>query len=358
MMLARAYLVNRKMLQPSKTEEIRLRGLCLASVRNALAQPEVAVKDSTIIAVWLMGTHEVLQGTIKWPPDKDTSWCIQQMGLVSLITARGIDQFRTAQGRHIFWLCVESIQIYQNATSQPCSSSLLAWLHRLKRWKLNKSDNVALAGAFLSARVSELYPRMLEVIFSDDPDFAAAAIPSLVSEMDAIEEDYIVCDKLAMDPELLPRARTQYKLPVCRMKLHNFLVYCINLALQANDFSTSLPEQELRSRRHRSMMLIQDISEKLLETAPPTAMYQGSKQALGREWTKTMAMMYPFASICHMKTPRHEQRIRARDVLKFIGQKCGILQALRPSMGTRMPERASRGMPNETVVGEDGIQLT
>ncbi|KAL5596649.1 hypothetical protein BROUX41_006655 [Berkeleyomyces rouxiae] len=358
LMLARAYLVNRRMLQASKVEENRIRGICLASVRSALANPTMATKDATIMAVWLLGTYEVLQGSIKWPPDKANSWGIHQTGLVSLITARGIDQFKTAQGRQIFWLCVESVQIYHNATSQPCSASLLAWLHRLKRWKLSKAENLVLAGAFLSARVSELYPHMREVVFSNSPEFAAAAIPALVAETNSIEQEYAAWAELALDPDLLAQARSQYKLPVCRMKLHNFLVYCINLGLQAGNFSQSLPEAELRSQRHQSMMLIQDIAEQLLETAPPTAITRSNEQALGHEWTKKMAMMYPFASICHMQTPRLEQRVRAREVLKFIGRECGILQALRPSMGTQMPERASRGMPDVKLVGEEGIPLT
>lgn len=57
--LAKAYITNMSESSPKRAEHLQTYGRALRATNIALQDPLERVKDSTIIAVWLLGVHEV-----------------------------------------------------------------------------------------------------------------------------------------------------------------------------------------------------------------------------------------------------------------------------------------------------------
>jgi hypothetical protein len=58
--VAKAYITNLSHAVPDRNELVRIYGRALRSTNDALKDPQERVKDSTIIAVWLLAIHEVV----------------------------------------------------------------------------------------------------------------------------------------------------------------------------------------------------------------------------------------------------------------------------------------------------------
>lgn len=90
----------------------------LRLTNDALMDPEEAAKDSTLLAVLILGTYEMLVG-----PDPDTmhAWQRHMRGAAALASLRGPDQFRTKAGVRMFLMLCETLTIncVHEETSMP-----------------------------------------------------------------------------------------------------------------------------------------------------------------------------------------------------------------------------------------------
>jgi len=127
---AQAYLSNQTISPPNFKDRAHVYGKALRSTNQALEDPFEATKDTTVIAIFLLGVREVsssfnccnrfrhntdshMQVLVGAPKSQSfpgpEAWHVHSQGLTTLLRLRGRDQFVTRRGRNIFWLIYNAI---------------------------------------------------------------------------------------------------------------------------------------------------------------------------------------------------------------------------------------------------------
>lgn len=94
----------------------------LRLTNDALMDPKEAAKDSTLLAVLILGTYEMLVGP---NPDTMRAWQGHMRGAAALASLRGPDQFRTKPGIRMFLMLCETLTINCIHEDAPMPQSLL-----------------------------------------------------------------------------------------------------------------------------------------------------------------------------------------------------------------------------------------
>lgn len=94
---------NNELLDAARTNY----AVALSRTNQALASPEDAILDNTLIAVLLLGLFEAVMHVGRRSPD---SWTTHTMGSLSLMRLRGEKQFRTPLGRRLFMQATVNIR--------------------------------------------------------------------------------------------------------------------------------------------------------------------------------------------------------------------------------------------------------
>lgn len=114
----------------------------LRLTNDALMDPKEAIKDSTLLAVLILGTYEMLVGP---NPDTMSAWRGHMRGAAALASLRGPDQFRTKAGIRMFLMLCETLTINCVHEDEPMPQSLVELRNMLGTMStpLNSTWNMA-----------------------------------------------------------------------------------------------------------------------------------------------------------------------------------------------------------------------
>ncbi|CZR59963.1 uncharacterized protein PAC_09858 [Phialocephala subalpina] len=341
----KAYLTNLSRSPPDK-ELIHTYGRALWLTNAAVQDPVESVKDSTVIAVWLLGIHEV------W---RNSMLRLQITDGFRLLLIRP----KTAQLPHlkhitytpkVSHLCFvseartssqqEGVQTHCLVSNTDFPLQSLSWFELL-RPQLSEDERFLFAVSTYNYRISSLCMKIRPYFknLSTDPAPTLQAT-HIFAEVDRLQKEIQIWkDNVTIDPFNFASLHFYNSLRSAQLKLHYFEVLLINRI--DTQSMTDIP-----LRRKHTIRTIEILAEEILNEVPVTLGNRSARLIPGGGcWADGLRLMWPLLAVSWVPCVRRQQRVEARNVLQRIGRQTGIHFALDcdPPPGRFPQEEMARG---------------
>ncbi|KAK2767529.1 hypothetical protein FQN54_003686 [Arachnomyces sp. PD_36] len=108
-----AYMANAIRSVDSATNRLRAYTTALVAINSAIRDPQQYKSDDTLLGVWLLSLYELLLGAQE-STNSDveySGWDIHSRGMTELLRLRSAENFATRNGRNVFWIVFNTVQI-------------------------------------------------------------------------------------------------------------------------------------------------------------------------------------------------------------------------------------------------------
>ncbi|RFU34116.1 hypothetical protein B7463_g2194, partial [Scytalidium lignicola] len=357
-----AYIANSTQYPSHLPDQSKAYRTALNAVYSALSDPQRCKSDNTILGVWLLALYELLldarSGAKVGPPS--SGWDIHSRGMAELIRLRGPDRFTTREGRNLFWIVFNTVQIHSLVTGQESPKETPKLLREISKHCESVEYTLVRAGIF-SYHCNQLCSRIQRLINTGDLDHLLSNTPTILRDLDNVEKvTYPLPDDnpitaCVVEPPLAPypgpdhidlRFVGVYSFQCCfRMQLASQVLDFLHHASEA---PSCTPQQRLlfTQVRNRCIEDFRAVANKILfvlavtlEVDSPTLLEQlkGPKddknlsRILG--WPDTIRVLWPVVQwslrlIASSPISLDWQKSAAQKVLEQMNCQLGIMRAL------------------------------
>ncbi|KUJ12642.1 uncharacterized protein LY89DRAFT_738414 [Mollisia scopiformis] len=320
---AKAYITNLSQQQPDK-EQIHTYGHALNLTNAALRDPVERVKDSTLIAVWLLGIHEILISSAKKEPAPvPEAYIAHCQGLVSLLAIRGPAQFSSRRGRNVFWTVYMFILVHCMAANISGPPQSCDWFD-LMLPHLTKDDQHAFAVANHNYRLILLCKRIIEFVNKFPADARRPSdITSILRESDILQSDVEIWNSsFTFDPTDLTALYVHNTLRAALFKLQYFTLLLVS-------HTDMTPISNFDFRQQHTIHILQNLSCEIIESIPLALRETtGTCSEKPGNWAGALRLVWPLGLVSWVPWALPEHRKESQDVLQRIGRKMGIRFAI------------------------------
>ncbi|KAH8662536.1 hypothetical protein BX600DRAFT_320800 [Xylariales sp. PMI_506] len=326
----------------------------LRAVQTALNSNSDAVKDETLVAVWMLAIYELLTGSPQTTPRPGPdAWHLHINGIALLLKIRGIEQVNSPRGRSLFWIMHAHILIRSLMLNISCPlesrDGYALFIASANPCPDESEEAIALVWKYL-IRVSDIIATIM-----GKSCCGPVSIDNYIAYLgmsDTIEA--IVSPSVYSHHSKVPSNTYTWNLyRTGRMKMHHLLVYLINSITARSELCASAsPTKEdltyLELKRQDSLAITRAMAQDVLDTVPP-AIFSSSQiraravsdsDSRGQDcrtpisWTDAVRLTWPLGVISTMTTVRLDQQCAAQDARSAIGRIWGIREALKRSQRT------------------------
>ncbi|KAL2127063.1 hypothetical protein VTI74DRAFT_11391 [Chaetomium olivicolor] len=332
--------LSRELMQPSLMTLARKHySVAIQFTNNALASPQLAVKDATLASVLLLALFEAFAFQGRHSP---TSWTVHMDGAAQLLKMRGRDQFNSLLGRTMFLdltteICTSCAQ--RRVAVPPALAELLAQLGDvvghddpgvgIARAAAEMADLVGLltaGGGSLDSAAIQLVLRGRQL----DTDLS-----NLLERLYEIHP-YIVVDPASAPESAYNKLAHHYSSPkVCwqwnNLRMMRLFVnkWVVRAAAAAENALQDSPEAIHVLKQSRVLEMAASTAERMAADILATVPYCHNLPAgSNARWTTVRWLIWPLSAVATSTVAPISARVYARDTLYTLGRDSGMTQAM------------------------------
>ncbi|KAF9874423.1 putative C6 zinc finger domain-containing protein [Colletotrichum karsti] len=311
----------------------------LYHTNNALSTTELAIQDSTLAAVLLLGLFEALVFTGQQSLD---SWNAHAIGTVELLRLRGTRQFQTPLGRRLFLHSSGNIRTSCAHTKRPVPPRFLK-LYEDAKPLLDLSGPVHQV-APLNDRLASLRSRIAQIEGQHRQELVLEALDldaETVRIGQSVPEDWKFTARLPEESSPLTYKGISLRYPslsavrywnslrIIRMFLNDLIWAQSSLALnQGPDLDDDTDYEELQALTARNMSTL------VVEVLASCGEYLESSE---RRFSVTArCLIWPLSVIANASLAPQDARQFASDCLERLGRDCRIPESIGLATGTHL----------------------
>ncbi|KAJ6184745.1 hypothetical protein N7519_006046 [Penicillium mononematosum] len=377
-----AYMANAHRSLDTAINRSRAYGAALAAIHSAVRGPQQCKSDDTLLGVWLLSLYEVRHGSQRLsglrftdthamklllgaresvnPVAKYSGWDIHSRGLIELIRLGGTERFARRDGRNVFWIVFNTVQIQALLTGQECPKESCTWIRDVYR-HCDLSEHTVVRASIFAYHCSHICSRIRRLVSIGDLDKLLSSSTSILRDIDGVEKaTYPLSHERPLTDCVIDPPLTPYTAPA-RIDLRYVGVYTyqsncrMQLACNAREFllhasraAACTPQQRIifTQYQNRCVEEFRAVANKVLfvmtmvlDIDSLTIFDQlkgpGRVTNLSRivDWPDAIRVLWPVVqwplrliAACHLSLDW--QRSAANEILNSMNEQLGIMRSL------------------------------